>query len=78
MTVTVSFSSQAETRLAAGLMTGNLDWDKKEHVYYITEESKRLRRHDRLARGRDLSVMPYQESREMCPHILSLHLLLKI
>ena len=42
MSVTVSFRPRLKLAWPAGLMTGNLEWNKKEHVYYITEESKRF------------------------------------
>ncbi|MGH9880441.1 MAG: amylo-alpha-1,6-glucosidase, partial [Pyrinomonadaceae bacterium] len=42
MSVTVSFRPKLKLAWPAGLMTGNLEWEKKEHVYYITEESKRF------------------------------------
>ncbi|MFN2511911.1 MAG: amylo-alpha-1,6-glucosidase [Pyrinomonadaceae bacterium] len=61
MSVTVSFRPKLKLAWPAGLMTGNLDWDKKEHVYYITEESKRFVGMIGSPAGQDLSVMPYQE-----------------
>ena len=61
MNVTVSFRPKLKLAWPAGLMTGNLDWDKKEHVYYITEESKRFVGMIGSPAGQDLSVMPYQE-----------------
>src|SRR5918995_6314267 len=61
MSVTVSFRPELKLAWPAGLMTGNLDWDKKEHVYYITEESKRFVGMIGSPAGQDLSVMPYQE-----------------
>jgi glycogen debranching enzyme len=42
-------------------MTGNLDWDRKELVYYLTEESKRFVGVFGASTGEDVSVMPYQE-----------------
>src|ERR1044072_9228582 len=42
VTVTVSFRPKLALAWPAGLMTGNLDWNEKEHVYYIVEESKRF------------------------------------
>jgi len=43
------------------LMTGNLEWDEKQHAYYITEESKRFVGMIGSPAARDISVMPYQE-----------------
>src|SRR5215510_3922643 len=61
MSVTVSFRPKLKLAWPAGLMTGNLEWDKKEHVYYITEESKRFVGLIGSPAGQDVSVMPYQE-----------------
>jgi glycogen debranching enzyme len=61
MTVTVSFRPRLRLAWPAGLMTGNLDWNEKEHVYYIVEESKRFVGVVGSPSGRDVSVMPYQE-----------------
>jgi len=61
MNVTVSFRPKLKLAWPAGLMTGNLEWDKKEHVYYITEESKRFVGVVGSPAGQDISVMPYQE-----------------
>ena len=36
----------------AGLMTPNVEWDEKEQVYFITEETQALRRRRGHARGR--------------------------
>jgi glycogen debranching enzyme len=61
MSVTVSFRPKLKLAWPAGLMTGNLEWDKKEHVYYITEESKRFVGVIGSPAGQDASIMPYQE-----------------
>jgi glycogen debranching enzyme len=61
MTVTVAFRPKLKLAWPAGLMTGNLEWEKKEHVYYITEESKRFVGVIGSPAGRDVSIMPYQE-----------------
>ncbi|HEV7889192.1 MAG TPA: GH116 family glycosyl hydrolase [Pyrinomonadaceae bacterium] len=61
VTVTVSFRPKLRLAWPAGLMTGNLDWNGKEHVYYIVEESKRFVGVVGSPAGRDASVMPYQE-----------------
>jgi glycogen debranching enzyme len=61
MTVAVSFRPKLKLTWPAGLMTGNIGWDEKEHAYYITEESKRFVGMIGSPAGRDVSVMPYQE-----------------
>jgi glycogen debranching enzyme len=61
MTVTASFRPRLKLSWPAGLMTGNLEWDEKQHVYYITEESKRFVGMIGSPAARDISVMPYQE-----------------
>src|SRR5882672_12057142 len=61
MTVTASFRPRLKLAWPAGLMTGNLEWDEKQHVYYITEESKRFVGMIGSPAARDISVMPYQE-----------------
>ncbi len=45
----------------AGMMTPNLGWDEKEHVYRITEESGKFAGVLGSPGARDVSVMPYQE-----------------
>ncbi|MFN2516649.1 MAG: amylo-alpha-1,6-glucosidase [Pyrinomonadaceae bacterium] len=61
MSVTASFRPRLKLAWPAGLMTGNLEWDEKQHVYYITEESKRFVGMIGSPAARDISVMPYQE-----------------
>lgn len=61
MSVTVSFRPRLRLAWPAGLMTANLGWEDKQHVYYITEESKRYVGLVGSPAGRDISVMPYQE-----------------
>ena len=61
MTVTASFRPRLKLAWPAGLMTGNLEWDEKQHAYYITEESKRFVGMIGSPAARDISVMPYQE-----------------
>ena len=61
MTVEVAFRPQLKLAWPAGLMTGNIGWDEKQHVYYITEESRRFVGVVGSPAGRDVSVMPYQE-----------------
>ena len=71
MSVKVSFRPKLKLAWPAGLMTGNLEWDKKEHVYYITEESKRFVGMIGSPAGQDLSVMPYQEEpRDVPAHFI--------
>jgi glycogen debranching enzyme len=61
MTVTVSFRPRLKLSWPAGLMTGNLGWDEKQLVYYITEETRRFAGVIGSPGARDISVMPYQE-----------------
>jgi len=61
MTVTGSFRPRLKLAWPAGLMTGNVEWDEKEHVYYLTEESKRFVGIVGSPAALDMSVMPYQE-----------------
>lgn len=61
MSVTASFRPRLKLAWPAGLMTGNLEWDEKQHVYYITEESQRFVGMIGSPAARDISVMPYQE-----------------
>jgi glycogen debranching enzyme len=61
MTVTFSFRPRLKLAWPAGLMTGNLEWDKDLHAYFITEESKRFVGMIGSPSARDVSVMPYQE-----------------
>ena len=71
MSVRVSFRPKLKLAWPAGLMTGNLDFDKKEHVYYITEESKRFVGMIGSPAGQDVSVMPYQEEpRDVPAHFI--------
>ncbi|HEV2914806.1 MAG TPA: GH116 family glycosyl hydrolase [Pyrinomonadaceae bacterium] len=61
MTIGVSFRPELKLAWPAGLMTGNIGWNEKQHVYYITEESRRFAGVVGSPAGRDVSVMPYQE-----------------
>jgi glycogen debranching enzyme len=71
MSINVSFRPKLKLAWPAGLMTGNLEWDKKEHVYYITEESKRFVGMIGSPAGQDVSVMPYQEEpRDVPAHFI--------
>jgi glycogen debranching enzyme len=72
MTVTASFRPRLKLAWPAGLMTGNLDWDEKQHAYYITEESKRFVGMIGSPAARDISVMPYQEEPRDVPVRLSI------
>jgi glycogen debranching enzyme len=61
MTVAVSFRPKLKLAWPAGLMTGNIGWDERQHAYYLTEESKRFVGMIGSPAGRDVSAMPYQE-----------------
>jgi glycogen debranching enzyme len=72
MTIGVSFRPKLSLSWPAGLMTGNIGWDEKQHVYYITEESKRFVGVIGSPNGRDASVMPYQEEPRDVPSRLTI------
>jgi glycogen debranching enzyme len=59
--LSVSFRPRLRLAWPAGLMTGNLSWDEKARLYFITEESRRYVGVVGSPRARDASVMPYQE-----------------
>src|SRR6266508_3078509 len=61
MNVTASFRPRLKLAWPAGLMTGNLEWDEKQHAYYITEESKRFVGMIGSPAAQDIPVMPYQD-----------------
>ena len=61
LNLAVSFRPRLRLSWPAGLMTGNLEWDERQHVYYITEESKRFVGMIGSPGARDVSLMPYQE-----------------
>ncbi|HUG53777.1 MAG TPA: GH116 family glycosyl hydrolase, partial [Vicinamibacteria bacterium] len=56
-----SFRPRLRLMWPAGLMTANVGWDEKEHVYSLTEESKRFAAVIGAPGARDVSLMPYQE-----------------
>ena len=61
LTIKISFRPRLRLSWPAGLMTGNLSWDEKAHVYFLTEETKRFVGVVGSPAARDASVMPYQE-----------------
>jgi glycogen debranching enzyme len=61
LTITASFRPRLKLMWPAGLMTGNLSWDDKEHAYYISEETHRFVGIVGSPAARDVSQMPYQE-----------------
>ena len=67
MTITGSFRPRLKLMWPAGLMTGNVGWDEKAHVYAITEETKRFVALVGSPGARDTSVMPYQEEPKDVP-----------
>ncbi|PYQ16428.1 MAG: amylo-alpha-1,6-glucosidase [Acidobacteria bacterium] len=67
MTVTGSFRPRLRLMWPAGLMTGNVGWDEKAHLYTITEESKRFVAVIGCPGATDTSVMPYQEEPRDAP-----------
>jgi glycogen debranching enzyme len=67
MTVTAAFRPRLRLMWPAGLMTPNVEWDKKAHVYVLSEESKRFAGVVGAPGGLDLSLMPYQEEPKDVP-----------
>jgi glycogen debranching enzyme len=61
LSITASFRPRLRLMWPAGLMTGNLYWDEKARVYYLTEETRRFVGLVGSPTARDISVMPYQE-----------------
>jgi len=67
MRITGSFRPRLRLMWPAGLMTPNLGWDEKAHVYSLTEESRRFVGLVGSPRARDVSLMPYQEEPRDAP-----------
>jgi glycogen debranching enzyme len=67
MTITGRFRPRLRLMWPAGLMTPNIDWDEKAHVYVLSEESKRFASVLGSPSARDVSVMPYQEEPKDVP-----------
>jgi glycogen debranching enzyme len=61
MIITGSFRPKLRLMWPAGLMTGWLGWNGKEHVYTIGEETNRYVGMIGSPAARDISLMPYQE-----------------
>lgn len=61
LTVTGRFRPRLRLMWPAGLMTPNVDWDEKQHAYFLTEESQHFVGVLGSPGAHDLSVMPYQE-----------------
>ncbi len=61
LTVIGSFRPRLKLMWPAGLMTANVGFDEKEHVYSLTEETKRFAAVIGAPGARDVSLMPYQE-----------------
>ncbi|HEY7515153.1 MAG TPA: GH116 family glycosyl hydrolase, partial [Vicinamibacteria bacterium] len=61
MTITGSFRPRLRLMWPAGLMTANVEWNEKERVYYLTEETRRFAAVVGTPGGVDHSTMPYQE-----------------
>jgi glycogen debranching enzyme len=61
MEVIGSFRPKLSLMWPAGLMTGNVDFNRRENAYYIVEESNRFAGIIGSPALRDVSVMPYQE-----------------
>ncbi|HEV2491933.1 MAG TPA: GH116 family glycosyl hydrolase [Terriglobia bacterium] len=61
MTITGSFRPQLKLEWPAGLMTPNVDWDEREHAYFLTEETRRFVGMIGSPAAEDIALMPYQE-----------------
>jgi glycogen debranching enzyme len=61
LAITASFRPRLKLMWPAGLMTGTLGWDERQHVYYISEETHRFVGVVGSPVSRDVSQMPYQE-----------------
>src|SRR5947209_6558200 len=61
LTISARFRPRLKLMWPAGLMTGGLSWDEKQHAYFITEETGRYVGVVGSPAARDVSVMPYQE-----------------
>jgi glycogen debranching enzyme len=61
MSVRGSFRPRLRLGWPGGLMTGNLEWNEKEKIYYLTEDRQRFVGIIGSPGARDLSVQPYQE-----------------
>ncbi len=72
MTVTASFRPKLRLMWPAGLMTPNVEWNEKGHVYVLSEESKRFAGIVGSPDGVDLSLMPYQEEPKDVPLKMSI------
>jgi glycogen debranching enzyme len=68
ISVSVSFRPRLRPMWPATSMTGNLGWDERAHVYYVTEETNRFAGVVGCPVARDVSVMPYQEEPRDVPN----------
>ena len=68
ITITGAFRPRLRLMWPATSMTSNLSWDDAEHVYYVTEESRRYAAVIGCPLARDVSVMPYQEEPRDVPN----------
>jgi glycogen debranching enzyme len=65
--ISCSFRPKLHLMWPAGLMTGYVDYDKREQAYYITEETHRFVAMIGSPLVRDISLMPYQEEPRNIP-----------
>jgi glycogen debranching enzyme len=59
--ITASFRPRLRLMWPAGLMTQNTSWNKSDHLYTLTEESRRFAGAIGSPAAQDLALMPYQE-----------------
>ncbi len=62
-----SFRPKLSLMWPAGLMTGNVDWDKGESAYFLVEETNRFVGVIGSPAAKDVSVIPYQEEPRDAP-----------
>jgi glycogen debranching enzyme len=59
--ITAAFRPRLRLMWPAGLMTPNISWSETEHIYTVTEESRRFAGAIGSPAAQDLALMPYQE-----------------
>jgi glycogen debranching enzyme len=59
--ITAAFRPRLRLMWPAGAMTPNVSWNENDHVYALTEESRRFAAVIGSPSAQDVSLMPYQE-----------------
>jgi glycogen debranching enzyme len=73
ITITGSFRPRLRLMWPAGLMTGNIGWDERQHLYLIGEETRRFVGLVGSPLAQDVSLMPYQEEPRDVPVQFTIH-----